>query len=283
MLNSDILLKLDKLYLSSRFAIKNMNTGKRRSLKKGESIEFSDYKEYSLGDDFRKIDWNLYARFEKLYLKEFLEERRIVINIFLDNSYSMNFHIEKEKKSKDIALIFAYIGIKNLDLVNIFIVEDKDIKLMYSIDSKFKFNELNRNLDKFKYYPYSIFSGILKRQYQKGISIIISDFLDESVFNAIKYLGYEKQEMILIQTLENREINPEVYGDLKLTDSETSTSKEVSINNRMIEEYKYNLDKYIEKINIEVKRYRGFYYMVNVNDDIENIIFNILVKENLLR
>lgn len=283
MLNSDILLKLDKLYLSSRFAIKNINTGKRRSLKKGESIEFSDYKEYSLGDDFRKIDWNLYARFEKLYLKEFLEERRIVINIFLDNSLSMNFHIEKEKKSKDIALIFAYIGIKNLDLVNVFMIEDEDIKLMYSIDSKFKFNDLNMSLDNYKYYSYSIFNGILKRKYQKGISIIISDFLDESVFNVIKYLGYEKQEIILIQTLEDKEINPNIYGDLKLTDIETSDSKEVSINNRMIKEYKYNLDNYIEKINIEVKKHRGFYYLVNVNDDIENIIFDILVKENLLR
>jgi hypothetical protein len=283
MLSSDILTKLDKLYLSTKFAIKNMNTGKRRSIKQGESVEFSDYKEYMQGDDFRKIDWNLFARFEKLYIKKFLEERRLVINIFLDNSKSMNFYVEKERISKDISLVFTYIGIKNLDKINIFIIDNNSIKLMDSLDSKFKFSELNNNIEKIDYCDGSIFKSIPKRKYEKGISMIISDFLDDDVFDAIKYLGYEKQEIILIQTLQNEEINPSLAGDLKLIDSEIGEYKEVSINEKIIKDYKINLEKHIESINTEVKKYRGFHKLINVNKGIEEIIFNDLVKENVLR
>lgn len=283
MLDSKILEKLDTLHLSSKFAIKNFNTGKRKSSHKGESLEFSDYKKYNPGDDFRKIDWNLFARFKKLYTKEFLEERCIVINIFLDNSKSMEFYDIKSQISKKIALIFSYIGVKNLDKVNFYITKKDELKLLFSLDNQLNFINLNNSIDELDVSESNIFSLIPKYDFKKGISIIISDFLDKDVLKSIKYLGYKKQEINLIQTLEEKEINPKLEGDLKLIDSEYSFDKDVSINKRVIEEYKINLDNHIEKIKTEVHKFRGFHQVVNVNDSIEEIIFNQLIRKNILR
>src|SRR5690606_9769351 len=115
-----LLKKLDALSLHTRRAFTGSSKGEKRSTKRGSSVEFADFRDYNRGDDLRRIDWNAYARFEKLYLKMFLEEEDLEITILIDASLSMNFGSPTTLRAAvEIAGAIGYIGLTNFDRVGV--------------------------------------------------------------------------------------------------------------------------------------------------------------------
>src|SRR4028118_490315 len=119
LLSPQLLKKLDALSLQAKRAFTGSSKGEKRSTKRGSSVEFADFRSYNLGDDIRRIDWNAYARFEKLYLKMFLEEEDLDITLLIDASLSMQFGapLTKLDTATQIAGAIGYIGLTNFDRV----------------------------------------------------------------------------------------------------------------------------------------------------------------------
>src|SRR5688572_11583847 len=118
LLSPPLLKKLDALNLDARRAFTGSSKGEKRSTRRGSSVEFADFRAYNLGDDIRRIDWNAYGRFEKLYLKMFLEEEDLDITILVDGSLSMGFGSPtKLRAASEIAAAIGYVGLQNFDRV----------------------------------------------------------------------------------------------------------------------------------------------------------------------
>lgn len=230
---------LNTMNISINSIIDNFYTGARKSNKNGISLEFSDFKEYTPGDDIRRIDWNNYAHNDKIYIKRFKEEKQAIVNIFLDASKSMDYGNEnKGYYSKIMAATIAYISLKNLDSVNIFVCNDKLIKKQ--INNKNLFADTINFLDNIQYSGETdlIRSISALGKINKGISFILSDFLLQNRYkDAIKALQYKKQEIFIMHILSPQELLPQQSGNIKLVDSETLESKEITIDDNILQKY----------------------------------------------
>src|SRR5205823_2701369 len=126
LLEPDFLARLEQLELVSRKIVRGRRKGERRSKKKGQSVEFADYRNYVIGDDLRFLDWNLYARLDKLFLRLFMEEEDLHFYILIDNSLSMDFGTpSKLHYARQVAAALGYIGLVNLDRVKIEAFNDR--------------------------------------------------------------------------------------------------------------------------------------------------------------
>lgn len=244
LLTKEYMARLERYTLDIKRKIQNTGySGTRKSNAKGSSMEFSDFREYSLGDDFRRIDWNSYARFDKLFMKLFMEEKQATVNIFLDTSTSMSAHEKKCQYSKMIAASISYVTLHNTDRLNIFGCGNGITARKDNIQSKNVFLDVVRFLDQLEYGSDTMLTASVteaaKRHMGRGISIIISDFFSSDGYeDAVKALQYKKQDIILVQIFSEEEKNPDFTGSIRLIDSETGENKDIELTASMIEEYK---------------------------------------------
>ncbi len=277
--NEDFFKKLNKIHLNLNLKISKGYQGGRKSQAKGVSVEFSDFREYVPGDDFRRIDWNAYGRLDKLFIKVFMEEREAVFNIFLDKSKSMDYG-EKNKKNTSLQVVGAlsYIALNNLDRVNVNIIEEDKLYELKGGTGKKGFQSILKQLETLEFSGKTKLSdSITKRRINnKGVSIIISDFFCneglDTLEQGLKYLAYKKQEIVLVQVLCEEEINPSIEDEVTLIDKETGENIKLSINSKVIEEYKKALKDFNNKLEKLVKKYNGKVIFTNTNMSLEEII-----------
>lgn len=278
---------LQNINLSLRMNVSDSIGGERRSKHKGSSIEFSDFREYSPGDDFRRIDWNAYGRFEKLYIKLFMEERESLVNIFLDCSQSMEFGTcLKSDMMLRLTGIISYLTLNNLDRVCINAMYNDSIKILSPQRGKSSFNRLGAFLEELSFEGETqISSCITKKQLsQRGISIILSDFfVSKDIESAIKYLCYKKQEVFLFHILSNEEKNIDFTGGVRLKDSETGQMRDIYINPNVIRLYKKRFEEFILDLSRISKKYGAHYIKILSDENIEKIIFEKLQNTGLLK
>src|SRR5437868_15054777 len=118
LLDPDFLARLEQLELVSRKIFLGRLKGERRSKRKGQSVEFADYKNYVVGDDLRFLDWNLFARLDRLFIRLFLEEEDLHVHVLIDNSLSMDFGTPtKLRFAKQLAAALGFVGLVNQDRV----------------------------------------------------------------------------------------------------------------------------------------------------------------------
>lgn len=285
MLDKSFLNKLNRLKLNYNLSINKGYSGGRKSKAKGSSSEFSDFREYIHGDDFRKIDWNAYGRFEKLYIKEFMEEREILVNIFLDTSKSMDFgQPQKSLLLKNLAMAFSYVSLNNLDRINLYYQEGKSLKESGYLNGKNSLSKVIGILDNLEFNSSTdMFTLISKRPYKPGISIIISDLFSDEFQDAFKYLTYMKQKIIVIHLLDKKELKPDFIGDLSLIDSETLVDNDISINGAILNSYEKTLQSFIQSIKEVTKKYGAIYSLISNEFSTQQIIFEKLIRAGILR
>ena len=200
--------------------------GNRRSKNFGSSCEFADYRDYMPGDDVTKIDWNAYARFDKLYQKLYFDERQMHTRIYIDTSRSM-IHGSDEKALAAIRLAaaFAYLSVCEMDKVSVYTIRGSELVEvvggMVGKDSYLnlvgKLNEVEFDVDS------KIGEAIAPSSVGKGdgYSIIISDFLtDDNFESAIDRFAEQKRDILCVQILAREELNPQIRGKMHLFDSE---------------------------------------------------------------
>src|SRR5687768_4211996 len=145
LLDSKFLVRLEQLELVSRKIFLGVMKGERRSKRKGQSVEFADYRNYVVGDDLRFLDWNLYARLDRLFIRLFLEEEDLHFHLLIDNSLSMDFGTPtKLHFAKQVAAALAFIGLVNMDRV---VIEAFNNRLVQSLPAARGRRSLGRVLD----------------------------------------------------------------------------------------------------------------------------------------
>ena len=289
MFNEDFFKKLNKINMYINFKLSGGTQGGRKSKAKGVSVEFSDYREYAPGDDFRRIDWNAYGRFDKFFIKVFMEEREGVFNFFIDKSKSMDYGKDNKKNTAlKIVAALSYIALNNLDRVNISTMNDGSLENIKTSTGNRGFQKILMDLEKIKSDGTTDLSSSIKKRplSMRGISIVVSDFLNneglESLEDGLKYLAYKKQEIILVQVLCDEEINPDFNNEITLIDSETGENIKLSVTPALINEYKETLKIYNEKVEALAKKYGGKLISVNSSMNIEEIILSEFSKRKVL-
>jgi len=289
LLDEQFLKRLDRLALNARMAIKGDMGGNRKSRSKGSSIEFSDFREYIPGDDFRRIDWNAYARFERLFVKLFMEEREANITVFLDMSASMDWgQPSKGALAKQLAAVLVYIALANFDRVAVVGIQDKPAAYLPYFSGKQGFWRALSFIEGLKFGgKTSLCSAVKECHFLKsggGISILITDlFSKDGHEQTFEYLRYLKQEVMLVHVMAPQELDPELSGSLRLVDVEGEEAKDVIVTPGVLKAYRKALDEFLNDV-------RAFCYARGINyvlassaNSLEEVVFHNLMKPGLVR
>ena len=257
--------------------------GNHRSKTFGSSCEFADYLDYVAGDDVTKIDWNAYARFDKLYLKLYLDERQMHTRIYIDASRSMGYGKgEKGTQAIKLAAALAYLSINEMDKVSVYAVQEKTVTEVISgmlgkdayLASIGKLNDIVFDGDSY------ISEAILPTNvgYGDGMSVILSDFLTDNNFeDAIDYLASKRRDIFCMQVLSKEELSPTVRGKVHLFDSESlARSYRKNVTKEIAKAYKQALEYATGRIRDYCLSRGAEYLLVSAEDSVGEILFGKL-------
>jgi uncharacterized protein (DUF58 family) len=239
--------QLERLMLVTRKAVRGGMKGVRRSVKRGQSVEFTDYRDYSLGDDLRALDWNLYARLERLFIKLFIEEEDVNVHILLDASASMEGGApDKMLFAKRAAAALAYVGLASYDRVSMAVLQGRVARRYPSVRGTGRIFQVLADLSAVKPAPGPTDLASAVRHYaaqitQRGPLMLISDLFDPNAERAISELAGTRCDVAILHTLSTDELDPPLEGDLRLVDRETGESVNVTAD-------LFTLDAYRERL-----------------------------------
>ncbi len=274
--------KLNTLRFSMNMRLSQGSNGIRKSSAKGSSVEFSDFREYMPGDDVRRIDWNAYGRMDRLFIKEFMEEKEAVFHIFIDTSKSMAFGEQpKATMALRIAGAFAYIILNNLDRVSVSAVKEDSLTVGKGMTGRKALQKILTELESFEFAGKTSLSQAIRSRdiHGKGVSVIISDFLDPAGIGAgIRYLKYKKQDIILIHVMAKEEMDIRIEGTVDLRDMETGEKLRVTMSNNAIRNYTGQLKAFRQHMEQISKKYQMRYLFVRSDEDLEKVLLEGMKK-----
>jgi uncharacterized protein (DUF58 family) len=288
LLDPQFMARLDQLDLVSRKVLAGKMKGERRSKRRGQSVEFADYRNYVFGDDLRFIDWNIYARLDRLFLKLFLEEEDLALYILLDVSKSCDYgNPNKAEYMKRVAAALGYIGLVNYNRVTIAAVADGVVADTGAMRGRRKVAQMIDFIGKLKPAGASHFTEAAKRfalaHRMKGVCVVLSDFFIKDGFeNGLRYVAGGRYDLFAVQCLSPQEIDPDLQGDLKLRDVEDDDMAEVSITQPLIKQYKANLNAYCLSLKEYVTRRGGTYLFTSTAVPFDTLVLNYLRERGLL-
>lgn len=260
--DSEFLKKLEYLSLVSKRVFRGQLLAQRRTMQLGGGIEFADHRGYTPGDDFRYIDWNLFARHDELLLKRFQEEEDLHVYIFLDCSRSMAFgRPPKFDLARRVAAALAYIALADLDRAAIVayageIVDEFPLtrgknrilsllKFLENVPSQGTATNLAR-----------VARGFVNRGQRQGLAVVISDLYDPDSFETgLDLLRHRRYEPHLVQIYDQQEAEPKLLGDMELFDVETESIQKVTVTERNLRRYRQLFDDF----QASVQRYCNTY------------------------
>jgi uncharacterized protein (DUF58 family) len=230
LLEPSLLRRLEALALQVRRAVSGQMGGERRSRRRGQSVEFADFRNYTPGDDFRLIDWNAYARLDRFMLRLFVAEEELPLNIFLDLSGSMDWgKPNKAETARRLAGALAYVALAALDRVRLTVFAAGPTSGGAPYRGRRAAAALFERLQSFPAGGPTNYEKLvwpIGRQ-RPGMSIVISDGLGEpGVDAALAALQRAQQEGAVLQLLAPQELTPDWTGDARLRDAESGLERE---------------------------------------------------------
>ena len=260
--DTEFLKKLEYLSLVSRRMFRGSLLAQRRTMQTGGGIEFADHREYSHGDDFRHLDWNVFARHEQLLLKRFQEEEDLHVYLFLDCSRSMAFGTPpKFDLARQIVAALAYIALADLDRVAVIAFADEIIADFPLTRGKDRILSLLKFLEELEVQGEAtdlarVVKEFTQRPLRRGLSVIISDLFDprgfEGGFDLFRYRNFE---LHAVQLHDRLEANPSLLGELELVDIESDGSQKVTITENALKKYRQLFEEFQESLRQYGRRY----------------------------
>ena len=261
-------------------------SGNRKSVQKGSSTEFSDFREYMPGDDIRRIDWNAYGRLDRFYVKEYMEEKEAVVSVLLDTSASMDYG--KNKKSDMAAMLaaaMAYLGLNNMDRVLVYDMQRMDAPFAAS-GGKRAFPRLTDWLTQCTFDGSADIPAVVRRLPAKGpgVTILISDFLQEEFVDPdseglkqlLRFLDYRRQKAVLLHVLAEEELNVELTGTRNLIDMEEKSTLRLTLDASSIRVYEKALQAFTSSLERECAKHGAVYALCSTGRDFYKLIFEDL-------
>jgi uncharacterized protein (DUF58 family) len=259
LLSPELLRRLEQFQLLARRRAKSSAKGERRSRARGHSVEFADYRPYVAGDDLRYLDWNLYGRLERLFLKLYEEERVLPVLILLDASESMSFgEPRKFDFARQVAAATGYVALCGFDRVSVAVFPDhaeemaarRGLRQVRGRRSALQYFSL---LEQLAPAGPADFNAALKRVALEtrftGAAVVLSDFLDPAGYEeGLKALVGRGFQVHAVQVLSPEELAPAAYGDLRLVDAETGGVQEVTFGKFRLRAYQQTVAAYVQRL-----------------------------------
>ena len=288
-LDASIVQRLDSLALLTRRPMASGRPGRRRSPLAGSSMEFSDYRRYAPGDDFRRIDWRAYARLERLFLRVFEAEENLTITVLIDCSDSM-YHGKPAKAPLATALAAAisYVALKCEDRVIVGALTDRLAAYRKAGSGKNAIWTVGEFLNRL---PHSGTTDLNRALYDlgrivsgPGLTIVISDFLAPGGYQTgIRAVRQLRQEVALLQILAPDELEPDLQGDWRLRDSEGGGNVDVSASPSVLSAYRQRLALFTQELASFAHSYAMTYTLIPSDTSIIDVVQRILRQVELVK
>lgn len=241
---SDFLTRLEYLALVSQRVFRGSLLAQRRTMELGSGIEFSDHREYTAGDDFRYLDWNIYARHGDLLLKRFQEEQDLHVYILLDCSRSMGFgNGRKFDLARQLVAALAYIALVDLDRIFVMAFAETSVQEFPLTRGKARILPLLRFLERIELAGTdtslsTAATALLQRGSRRGLAVLISDLYDPRGFQrSLDQLRHRRFDCHVIQLHTAAEADPGLLGDVELVDVETDSIRKVTVTEKNLKAY----------------------------------------------
>jgi uncharacterized protein (DUF58 family) len=289
LLGPELLAQLERLELVTRKVFRGRMKGERRSRRRGQSVEFADFRNYVPGDDLRFIDWNLYARLEKLFLKLFLEEEDLHFYALIDASASMDFGApSKLYFAKQLAASLGFIGLCRADRVKIEALgasRSRPGPVLRGRQSLWQMLQYVEGLEPGANVPLAAgVKDFCLRNSGKGILVLISDLLDKSGYeSALRFLLAQDLDVYVIHVLSPEELEPDLQGDLKLVDCEDRDFAEITVSRPLLERYRHTLAAFIDGAREFCTRRGMSYLMTSTQTPLDQLVSNYLRQRGLTK
>ncbi len=312
LLGADLIEAIERLDIHSSKVFAGRLPGERRSKRRGQSVEFDDYRPYVPGDDLRHIDWNVYARSERFFLKLFREEEDLSVDIVVDASASMRLgEPMKLLFATRLAVALAYIGLCRQNRVSCAVVggsfEDFDGPIRRTAPRRgrrsvkpvcdFLLDALHQSSRDVEPRPGPSFHDVCRRlalgRSGRGVMVLISDFMfREGYLPGLNYLagnvsagGFDTYAMQVLSPLEldpGRE-GSQMVGDLRLLDAEGGPAAEVTLTAPLIRRYRQRLEGFIEGLSHACRAREIDHLLVPSDEPIGPLLMGRLRREGLVR
>jgi uncharacterized protein (DUF58 family) len=286
-LDEDFLRKLEKLKVMAQKGIRGPHRGEHISWRSGASLDFLDYRKYQAGDDFRYIDWNVYGRLDKLFIKLFRAEEDLTIHFLIDMSRSMREgNPPKHLYAKKVVAALCYIGLAGMDRVGVTSFTQalgasrspERGKQVYLSVLKYLLSlrpegttDLNASLKEY--------ASICKRP---GVVIVLSDLLDPKGFEeGVETLISGRFDVTLIQMLDRDELSPPYEGYLTLNDVETGQSKKMTIDGTLLELHRKKIRDFLKNVKDFCFKNGVDYYFSETRTPFEDFLLDYLSRGSL--
>lgn len=293
-LNDEFFSRLEALELNLRADLSGYFGGKHRVKTYGQTVEFADFREYQRGDDIKRIDWNLYARFEKHYLRLFTDERQMHVQIFLDCSASMITHPDKAAHAVGVAAALGFLAVHNTDKVSFNLLKGNHSENPFGrIVGKNAFYRAIGNLEEIEYEGEVDFAAAIAScpdiGSSDGLTVIISDFFTNSDWRkAVDFLCHKKRQVLLVQVLHREEIDPNYSGRLDLIDSESwgledEKNMRLRMTRQLLDAYSEALRDIIDEMKTFCRKRGVDFISIDTDTPVEKVIFRELLKAEYIK
>jgi uncharacterized protein (DUF58 family) len=262
--------------------------GGRRSVKRGQSVEFADYRDYTLGDDLRQLDWNVYARLERLFVKLFVEEEDVTITFLLDASPSMAFgRPEKLLFAKRAVAALGYIALAGEDRVVLTSLTGRTARRQSGLRGSGRVFRLLANLSAVQPVegPSDLLASARHAGAQlsgRGVVVLLSDLLDPASERVVRELAATGSELIVLHILSPDELDPRLEGDLRLVDSESGEGIDVTVDLATIDDYKARLAAWQDGLADLAAKRRASYVPLSSDVPLNDLVFAELRRRRVV-
>jgi uncharacterized protein (DUF58 family) len=292
--DSVFLAKLQQLHLLARRLFRGEHRAERRSRQVGSSLEFADYRNYSWGDEPRTIDWAVYARLDRLFVKLFEQERDLDVHFLIDSSASMRWSpsgtgAPKLDAARRAAAALAYIALANLDRVNVGWFDAKLGDDLGLTRGKAQFHEILEFLRSAPEPagPTSLAASLrtfTRRLKRRGLVFLLSDFLDPAGSEeALALLRYDQFEAHVVQILHPAELNPELLGDVRLHECETGEAVDLTATESLVRAYRKQVGAFLRELESHCLRTGIGYALATTEIPFEDLVLRVLRDGTMLK
>jgi len=287
-LNPTFINKIDNLSLRAKLVVEGFIIGMHKSPYHGFSVEFSEHRPYGFGDEIKYIDWKLWGKTDRFYIKQFEEETNLSCHLILDKSLSMDYGSNKLTKfeySKSICAALSYLMIKQQDAVGL---TTFDKKINTTIKPKSKISHLNLLLKTMHNSSTggetnisSLLHGLAESINKKGLIILISDLLDDEhkVMESLRHFRYKGHEIIVFHIVDPKEKDLDFNQNMNFIDLESNYN--IIADSRLVKEnYNKAFKKFSDYYKNECLRDKIDYNLVSTSDSLDKTLLQYLIKRS---
>lgn len=292
LLNSKLLRRLEQLVLISRKTAAGKEQGERHSRRHGAGNEFIDYRNYVPGDDLRYLDWKIYGRLDRLFIRLFREELDLRITILLDVSRSMRFgEPEKLEYAKCVAAAIGYLGLAGMDSVEVLAFDQKITSVFGPKRGKgngirlFQFLDRLADGDEGGTALYPSFNAAVQRGGTRGgLVVVLSDLYDFNGYQeAFRRLFAHNRDVLMIHLFSPQELKPDFSGDLQLEDCEYGMPADLSFSPSVLRAYEAALIRFRSEAEQYIRSRGGSYISTSTALPFERLVLDLLCRQGVLR